>query len=265
VALQLGQVLALNFYKAIIQYKGTHYSGFQIQVKEKTIAGELNSALSKITKSDQVKTIGSGRTDAGVHAFGQVVKIEIPFFIEADALMRAMNSHLPDDIRVKNVLVSDYDFHPIFHAKSKEYNYYFASNEYYSPHISELVTFIPPGFDLGLMKSAAFQFIGKHDFKNYQCVGTDVETTIREIFCCELDVFQSSGPWSQFLPEYYSFKVVGNGFLKQMVRLMVGATWNVGRRKVTLADLQHSLESPSIKKLGPTAPPEGLYLKEVHY
>ncbi len=263
--LLLGQVLVLNFYKAIIQYKGTHFSGFQVQVKEQTIAGELSSALSKITKSDQVKIIGSGRTDAGVHALGQVVKIEIPFFIEANALMRAMNSHLPSDIKVKNIAIADYDFHPIFQAKSKEYNYYFASNEYYSPHISELVTFIPPGFDFNLMKSAASQFVGRHDFKNYQCVGTEVETTIREIFCCELEQYHSSGLWGQFLPEYYSFKVVGNGFLKQMVRLMVGAVWSVGRGKVTLSDIQHSLESPAIKKLGPTAPPEGLYLKEVHY
>jgi tRNA pseudouridine38-40 synthase len=255
----------LNFYKLTLQYRGTFYSGFQAQSEGlKTIQGELNIALKTITKSNEIKSVGSGRTDAGVHAFGQIVRISIPLIIKPENLVKALNSHLPFDIRILHAEVCDDNFHPIFSAKSKEYNYVF-SCEKATPFSSELITFFPHKLDIEKMNRACKLFIGEHDFINFQCQGTEVATTVRKITECEILCFESTGHWSQITPEYYVIRVVGNGFLKQMVRLMVGALWNIGRGKIDESDLCRALKIPLEHRLGATAPPQGLYLKVVHY
>ena len=255
----------LNIYKLVIQYKGTHYHGFQIQKNEKTIQGELNQVLKTLSHSDEVKSIGSGRTDSGVHALGQVVKIEIPLSIAPLNLQRALNSLLPTDIRVIQVEECASEFHPIFGAKSKEYNYVFTLNSTLSPFAKDLVTDIDYDLNLSLMREGCKILLGTHDFINYQCVGTDVDTTVRSIFECEILHQQASGHWAELLNEYYVLRIVGDGFLKQMVRLIMGALWSLGRGKITLEDLRESLTRPMESRLGATAPPQGLYLKVVHY
>lgn len=257
----------MNTYKLLVQYKGTQYSGFQIQVRDRTIQGELNKALSILSKTDAVKSIGSGRTDAGVHALGQVVRIEIPVSIPAESLHRALNSHLPDDIRILSASPCDLSFHPIYSAVSKEYNYVFATEQAVSPFASELMTFYNQPLDIDLMQKGCAIFCGEHDFFNFQCTGTEIESTVRKIMSCEILKYQSSGHWANLTPEYYVLKVIGNGFLKQMVRLMMGALHSLGNGKISLEDLRSSLISGQQLKqrLGPTAPPQGLYLKEVHY
>lgn len=258
-------VSPLNIYKLTIQYKGTQYLGFQVQAKGQTIQGELNRALKILSKDEAVKSVGSGRTDSGVHAFAQVVRIEIPVDIPPESLIRAINSHLPPDIRVIEASRCTKDFHPIFSANSKEYNYVFTNEQSVSPFAQDLVTLFPFELDFDLIKEGCKLFCGEHDFINFQCTGTEIETTVRQIFKCELIHHRSSGHWAHVLNDYYVVKVVGSGFLKQMVRLMVGALWNLGRGKITLEDLKKSLIVPSSKRLGATAPPQGLYLVEVHY
>jgi tRNA pseudouridine38-40 synthase len=259
----------LNIYKLTLQYKGTHYQGFQIQTIGQTIQGELNKALKILSKSENVKSIGSGRTDSGVHAFAQIVRIEIPVDIPEVSLQRAINSHLPHDIRVTDAVRCTREFHPIFSAQSKEYNYVFSNEQSISPFAYELVTLFPFELEIERMRQGCKIFCGEHDFVNFQCTGTDIETTVRTIFNCELIHYQSSGHWEHILSNYYVLHIVGSGFLKQMVRLMMGALWNLGRGKITLEDLQKALtaplETPRAKRLGATAPPQGLYLKEVHY
>ena len=115
------------------------------------------------------------------------------------------------------------------------------------------------------MKKGCRIFCGEHDFINYQCVGTEVDSTVRKILSCELVSLDSTGHWKNFTGEYYVFKVIGNGFLKQMVRLLMGALVSLGKGKITLEDLEKSLKMPLKNRLGATAPPQGLYLKEVHY
>ena len=255
----------LNIYKLILQYKGTHFQGFQVQKNGKTIQGELNNVLKTLSHSDEIKSIGSGRTDSGVHALGQVVKIEIPVAIPPANLLKALNSLLPTDIRVIDVEECSKEFHPIFSAKSKEYNYVFSSRSIMSPFASELVTSVDFDLDFSVMNEGCKLLLGSHDFVNYQCVGTDVETTVRSIYECEILHMQASGHWAEVLDEYYVLRIVGNGFLKQMVRLIMGALWALGRGKITLQDLRDSLARPLDSRLGATAPPQGLYLKVVHY
>ena len=255
----------MNIYKIIVQYKGTHYQGFQVQSVGRTIQGEINTALKLLSKSDEVKSVGSGRTDAGVHALAQVIRIEIPVDIPAENLARAMNSVLPDDIRVTNAAVVTNDFHPIFSAKSKEYNYVFSTDSLNSPFVGELMTYFSGELDIELMKKGCALLCGEHDFINYQCVGTEVESTMRKIIACEIVHLDSLGHWKNFCGDYYVLKVTGNGFLKQMVRLLMGALVSLGKGKISLEDLEKSLKVPLKNRLGPTAPPQGLYLKEVHY
>ena len=255
----------MSIYKAIVQYKGTHYKGFQVQTNDKTIQGEIQKVLETISKSSQVRTLGSGRTDAGVHALGQVLKIEIPVDVPGPNLAKAMNSLLPPDIRVMSSEIISADFHPIYSAQSKEYHYIFSTDEILSPLVSEIVTSFPFDLNLSLMNEACKLFIGEHDFKNYQCTGTDVESSIRKIFSCEISCVTSNDYWSHLVGDYYVLKIVGNGFLKQMVRLIVGALINVGRQKVTTDQIQYSLKHKLSNRLGATAPPQGLFLVQVNY
>ncbi len=252
------------FYYAItLSYNGSGHYGWQIQnnAPEKTIQQELNCALKKICKSEDIRTIGSGRTDAGVHALGQVVKLSIPLKIRTDSLMAAINSMLPKEIRVIKAESCLEDFHPIFHAKSKTYDYLFASEVNAFDH--HFIAPFPYLFDIELMNKACKLFEGEHDFCAFYCVGTPVKSTIRTIFSCELIVEKHQ----TFVgtKEYYRFRVTGSGFMKQMVRLMVGTLWNVGRGKITLEQLNESLRGGDPTKLAAVAPPEGLYLVEVIY
>lgn len=255
----------MSIYKIWIEYKGTRFSGFQVQSDDITIQGEINKALSVIAKTQEIKTVGSGRTDAGVHAFGQVLRIDMPLEIQPQSLLRALNSHLPPDIRVNKAEVSSSDFHPIFSAKSKEYNYVFATQEIPSVFGNDLMTVVPYDLDIELMRKGCQLFCGEHDFINYQCTGTEVQSTVRTIFSCEIVEYDSMGHWGAVAPKYYVLKIIGTGFLKQMVRLIMGALFNLGRGKITLEEIQNSFNSPLKNRLGPTAPPQGLYLKEVHY
>jgi tRNA pseudouridine38-40 synthase len=254
----------IHYYKLVLEYKGTAYLGWQIQPESsgKTVQGELNRSLRAISKSEQVKSLGAGRTDAGVHALGQVAKVAIPLEIVPLNLMRALNSHLPDDIRVLSAELSDEEFIPTYHAKSKEYHYRFTISRNHTALQSDLIANQSFELDIEKMQKACKALIGEHDFSNFFCEGTDVASNIREIYECEiLEVPQDN--W--MLPSHYVFRIVGNGFLKQMVRLLMGAVWNIGRGKITIEDLQNALGPTKVQKLGAVAPPNGLYMVRVNY
>lgn len=255
----------MNFYKIILEYRGTNYHGFQIQNDANTIQGELYNALKNLGDLSQIKTIGSGRTDAGVHAKAQVVRIEMPLKMPGDKLLFALNAHLPKDIRVIHSEECDDKFHPIFSAQKKEYRYYFSTNEFSSTHLHGLIAFYPHKLDWELMKKGCELFLGKHDFINYQCRGTEVETTVREIFEAEIIETHFGAEFPFSTNNVFCFRVVGDGFLKQMVRLMVGALWNLGRHKITLEDFKESLQVARESRYGIVAPPDGLYLYRVDY
>lgn len=253
----------INYYKLEIAYDGHCYFGWQIQPNVRTVQGELNGALEKICKSS-VRTIGAGRTDTGVHALRQFVKVECNLEIEPDSFKKALNALLPEDIRVLECSPSFSDFKPTNDAKSKTYFYLFSNVEEVAPFQTHYMSNISFELDFDLMHKACKLFVGTHDFADFRCVGTDVSTTVREIYHCEL-----SGPHhdglSGIFPEYYKIEIRGNGFLKQMVRLIVGTIWNVGRGKISLEEISRALSSPTGKHLGTVAPPFGLYKSQVTY
>lgn len=255
----------ISHYRLVIQYKGSRYSGWQIQLgtTEITVQGELNRALSTVSKSQDVKTMGSGRTDAGVHALGQVVKASMRLAIAPENLAKALNVNLPDDIRVLSAQLSDEHFMPTIHAKSKEYHYRFTCERMFTAFQNDLIVNYPFELDLLKMQRACEILIGEHDFTNFFCEGTEVSSTVRKIFSC--DIIEVSQPGWEMLPAHYVFRICGNGFLKQMVRLLMGALWNVGRGKITVEEFRSALESTKVQRLGPVAPPNGLYMIRVNY
>lgn len=261
-----------KYFKLTLQYVGTHYHGFQIQDNVPTIQGELSRVVNqmfyqKINIGSEQKVIGSGRTDAGVHAMGQVVRIEIPsnISIDEEGVIRGMNSLLPHDIRVIDAINSTEHFHPIFSAIDKEYQYYFTTTpKMIDPFSRPYVGLASEKLNIEKIKSAAALFVGEHDFSAFQCVGTEVSSTMRKITQSELvrvENFLTIGTQ----PHIYLYKVVGNGFLKQMVRLIVGALWNIGLGKISESEIKMALKGQFSQRLGPTAPPEGLFLKNVNY
>ncbi len=255
----------MNTYKLVIQYKGTSYQGWQIQPQGKTVQGELNKTLKKISKSENLKTIGSGRTDSGVHSLGQTVKVSMKLDIGNEELKKALNSLLPNDIRAVKVDRVDDSFHPIGDSEWKEYIYLFSTNRETSLFYNEFLSVQPYKFNLEDMHKACELFVGKHDFADFQCVGTEVNSTIREIYECEISEYMNE--WGVFpkCEHVFALRVKGDGFLKQMVRLMMGTLWNIGQSKISLQELELALSTPTGKKLGAVAPPEGLYLNKVFY
>ncbi len=258
----------MNYYRITLQYDGTNYHGWQIQPDVDTVQGNLNRALYKICKTESgIRSMGSGRTDAGVHALAQVVKIDIPLDLEIQAIARALNANMPSDIRCVDCQKTSDKFMPTVDAKWKEYVYLFSNNKSSNCFQDRFCPNYPHPLDFELMQQAVKILIGSHDFCNYFCVGTEVNSTEREIFSAAIEIEESTDLFiGQMIPRHYKFVIRGEGFLKQMVRLIMGAIWNVGRKKVTIQQFQDSLSAPMIDhKLGATAPASGLFLSKVSY
>jgi tRNA pseudouridine38-40 synthase len=257
----------LNTYKAIIQYKGTNFKGFQKQNSGVlTIQNTVEDVLKRISSDPGLKTIGSSRTDAGVHANNQVIKISMNSQIPCKGLMRAMNDLLPPTIKVKELELSTEDFHPIRDAVDKEYRYRFSLNQSLDPVLNEFCTNFYGDIKIDLMKAVCSSFEGTHDFVNYQTVGTDVDSTIRTVSKCEIGQIDMTSLLDMKSVNIYELRIIGTGFLKQMVRLITGAIIEAGKGKIDQSDIKKSLLGPILSnRLGPVAPAEGLVLFMVNY
>ena len=256
-----------HYYKLTIRYNGGRYFGFQSQKDAPTIQRELEQAISRIAQSKDIRTLGSGRTDAGVHAVAQVVKVSMPLQLSIGPLKAGLNSLLPADIEIIKVESSNRDFHPIRDAIEKEYWYLFSSYGKKHPFANQFLGLFPFPLKIEKMREACKIFEGEYDFCNFYCTGGQVDSTVRVISRAHI---AAAPPRDEiagiiFPGQTYCFQVRGNGFLKQMVRLMMGALVEIGRGKCSTSDLKHFLEGPQNSKLGPTAPPQGLYLQRVYY
>ena len=257
----------MNTYKAWIEYLGTHYNGFQKQNSGvPTIQNTIEDVLKKISGKQNISTLASGRTDAGVHAREQIIKITLDNPIPEVGLKKALNDLLPTSIRIRNVEKCPQSFHPIRDSLWKEYHYRFSFNQELDPDLSLFVTNYYGEIDIEKMKKAAKIFEGEHDFCNYQTVGTEVDSTIRSILHCEIQPIEMFSTGFGQHSNSFQLTVRGTGFLKQMVRLMMGTLIECGRNKVTAKDIENSLKSEKLaNKLGPVAPPQGLILYQVKY
>jgi len=241
--------------KLTIEYDGTNYFGWQKQAKGKTVQQELENALQNIT-GENIALQGSGRTDSGVHALAQVANFKTESRIEPKEFQMGLNSILPKDIVITDSQEEDTDFHAQFSSKSKIYTY----KIYNSPHPSALLRkrawFVPYTLNIVDMKKSAETLIGKHDFKAFAQSGTEVKTTIRTVLSATIKTEHGN---------IILFNIEATGFLKRMVRLIIGTMVQVGKGKISHLDFAEILNTGEKNKFVYAAPPQGLYLKEVKY
>jgi tRNA pseudouridine38-40 synthase len=243
--------------KIVLSYDGTGYHGWQVQPGLATIQGELERVISEI-EGGAVQVAGSGRTDAGVHALAQVAAFSIANPIPVDNLRRAMNRLLARDIRVLGVEEAAADFHPRFQAKRKTYEYRIFRGEICSPFERRYVCHHPFPLRVDEMIAAAPLLEGEHDFAAFAASDERDElepSKVRTIFCSRLAV---EG-------ERMTYRVTGSGFLKHMVRNIVGVLLEVGKGNVDRAGLLARVEPRCEIPAGPTAPARGLFLVGVEY
>jgi len=253
----------MNKTRLEIQFDGSQYFGWQIQKNTPlTVQAQINKVLGKIYKAE-VKTVGSGRTDAKVHGLKFFVAYTAPFDIDNFAIVQGMNSLLPLDIRVVACEKVSPDFRPTNDAKSREYRYLFTNNKQPTPFQINYMANISYDLDIEMMKKACGEFIGTFDFASYQTTGTELKTSVRTIFDCSLEKRELN--FDGIYPAHFYIRVVGSGFLKQMVRLMVGAIWDVGRGKLSPEDINISLSKNVGTHIAPVAPPQGLYKFDIQY
>ncbi len=240
--------------KITLEYNGSDFHGWQRQDGKRTVQGELENAFLSLT-GEIVKVEGSGRTDAGVHALGQVASVEIESVIPLKNIKKALNDLLPTDVRVCKVESAKEDFHARFSAKRKTYEYIAQVGGQRSAINHNLQGFYPYDVDIKKMKEVSKLLIGKHNFKGFCSANTTVTNFEREIFDIKIS---KSG-------HIFKFVVTGNGFLYNMVRIIVGTLLDVGRGKLTKQDVQKALETGERKFAGITMEASGLYLKKVEY
>ena len=237
-----------------VEYKGTAYCGWQRQKNGLSVQEVLANAVRETTGESAVMH-GSGRTDAGVHAIAQAVHFDTATKIPLDKLPIAINAHLPETVRVLSARQVADDFNARFDAHAKTYLYKLYYAPVSSPLREGLFAFVHKRPDVQKMRAAAKYILGEHDFKVFQAAGGHVKTTVRRISALEI---REEGA-------EISFEVTGNGFLYNMVRIMVGTLYYVGIGKIDAEEIPEILLSGDRKRAGKTMPPEGLYLKEVRY
>jgi tRNA pseudouridine38-40 synthase len=241
--------------KVLIEYDGTNYQGWQVQAKGPTIQGMIEEKLGLLA-GERIHLVGSGRTDSGTHAFGQVAHFKTQSQMDVLSIRKALNSLLPSDIVIKKIEEVGEDFHARRQSKSKLYEYRILNRELRSAFHHGYAWHIPQKLNLKKMREATRYLIGEHDFSSFRSVGTPTRTAVRKVIRAE---------WERDREGFLYFKIEATGFLKQMVRSIIGTLVEVGKGKMTVLEFRKILESKDRKKAGPTAPAHGLFLKEVKY
>jgi tRNA pseudouridine38-40 synthase len=253
----------MRTFKVTLAYDGTEFSGFQRQANARSVQGELEAALAPI-EGGKVTVAGAGRTDAGVHALGQVASFRLQSSITESALLQALNATLPEDVRVLAVEQAADGFHARFSARSKVYRYRISNTRVLSPFERRYALHISRQLDLDAMQAAAREILGEHDFSCFQAKKTgragDEDDRTRVITRSE---------WTEHPLEdgdrLLVYETAGTGFLKYMVRNVIGTLIVVGDGRRAPESIRELMAAGHRGAAGPTAPPAGLYLVRVDY
>jgi tRNA pseudouridine38-40 synthase len=261
----------MRTFKVTVSYDGTDFSGFQRQANARSVQAEIEIALAAI-EGKHVTVAGAGRTDAGVHALGQVASFKLANTISEPDLLRALNAKLPEDVRVLSVDVAAPGFNARFSARSKMYRYRISNTRVMSPFQRRFAWHISRRLDLNAMGEAARELLGEHDFACFQAktppptrkgrseATADTRTSIRTI---------TRSAWTEEPlaggGRLLTYEIEGSGFLKYMVRTIVGTLIEVGDGRRPPASVRGLITSGTRAAAGPTAPPSGLYLVRVDY
>ncbi|HSK05598.1 MAG TPA: tRNA pseudouridine(38-40) synthase TruA [Kofleriaceae bacterium] len=243
--------------RLIVEYDGTSLCGWQRQANGPTVQGHLEEALGKLL-SHEAPVVGASRTDAGVHARGQVASFRTARPIPLHGIRRGLNSLLPRQIAVRDAAVVPDDFHPRFSATGKHYRYTILARPDRSPRWRDRAWHHPEPLSIEAMAAAAARLLGEHDFAAFRAAGCTAATTTRRVDAIELSVPEPE-------PELLVVDVRGNAFLRNMVRILVGTLAEVGAGRRTPAQVAEILASRDRTRAGITAPAHGLELMEVRY
>lgn len=241
--------------KLVIEYDGTNYHGWQIQPSALTVQEVIENKI-EIMSRQRVRLTGSGRTDAGVHALGQVAHFLTHSTIPAEGFQKGLNSLLPCDIVVQSAEEVDLQFHAQYGARRKTYRYVILHRQVPSALFRNYSWHIPAALNVPDMEEASRFLTGKQDFTSFQGADADTEDPIREVFRAE---------WSVKEPEFLHFTIEADGFLRHMVRNIVGTLVEVGKRRRSPEQFGQVLRARDRRQAGITAPPQGLFLVEVKY
>lgn len=243
-------------YKATIVYDGTDFAGFQLQPNGiRTVQKELEIVLTQLNSFNPVVVHGAGRTDSGVHALGQVIHFDLLKRREIEKLRFALDTQLPTDIAVLSVEKVSNDFHAQYHPHEKIYVYLLDNAPIRSPFKRYSEAWFRYPLDVEKIRKALFLLLGTHDFTGFTASGSSVDDKIRTITKADLSIEKTT----------LCFTFQGNGFLYKQIRNMVGTLIKIGNGKFPVNRIDEILETRNRQLAGPTAHPEGLYLKEVIY
>ena len=240
--------------KLTIEYDGKDFNGWQKQPNKLNIQGEIERAIENVT-GEKVELIASGRTDAGVHALGQVANFKTNSNFPIEKFPIAINSQVKNSIRIQNAEEVDENFHSRFNCKRKTYRYAIDNSKYGSAIYRNVVYHMPIKLDVEEMKKAIKYFEGEHDFKAFKSSGTSSKSSVRTIYSANIITEGTS----------IAIDLTGNGFLYNMVRIIAGTLVDVGLGKIKATDIPEIIESKDRTKAGKTLPPHGLMLLHVEY
>lgn len=240
--------------KLVVAYDGTNYHGWQVQDNGITIEEVLNRTISELVQKD-IKVIGASRTDAGVHACGNVAVFDTESRIPGDKFSFALNQRLPEDIRIQESCEVDADFHPRYADTVKTYEYNILNRRFELPTKRLYAAFCYYPMDIERMNQAAAYLVGEHDFKSFCSAGAQVQTTVRTIYA--VNVTKED--------DMVHIRITGNGFLYNMVRIIAGTLMQVGTGLMEPEQVKEILEARDRSKAGPTAVAKGLTLVEIRY
>ena len=241
--------------KLTIEYDGKEFNGWQKQPNKLNIQGEIEKAIKQIT-GEEVDLTASGRTDAGVHALGQVANFKTNSELPIEKFPIALNANIKKSIVIKSAEEIEERFHSRLTCKRKTYRYVINNSKYGTAIYRNLETHIPMKLDIQKMQQAVKYFEGEHDFKAFKASGTSSKSSVRTIYKAE--VIDAGN-------ERIYIELTGNGFLYNMVRIIAGTLVDVGLGKIEPEDIKEIIKSQKRENAGKTLPPQGLYLVEVEY
>ncbi len=256
-------ILQLRAIRLTLAYDGTGFCGWQRQKNDRTVQGELEEKLTRMT-GEKIVLHGAGRTDSGVHALAMTAHFSTRSVISCASFKSGLNSLLDNSIKITEVKEVDSSFHSRIAAKAKIYQYYFSTEDIILPHRRLYCAHLPGSFDLERARQCLPFILGKHDFSCFEAVGSrdrgkkGGKGAVREILHASLAYFENPA-------KEYLFEICGDGFLRKMVRNIVGTLVEVGQKRMNADQFASLLRKGDRSEAGPTAPACGLFLKKIYY
>ncbi len=255
----------MRYIRLLIEYDGTEYHGWQSQKSGGTIQDIIKERIQGVT-GEEVRLTGSSRTDAGVHALGQVAVFGTGSSLDAHVIARALNAKLPPDIRVLSAEETDEDFHPRYSSVKKSYYYIISEGRHQSAFLRRYVWNLHSHLDLDSMSKAAVLLIGKHDFSSFRASDCGAKHPVRTVYAVDMTRLEEIGfMTSPIKGDFIKIRIEADAFLRHMVRNIIGTIVEVGRGKIAVEEFRRIFQACDRTIAGPTAPAQGLFLERISY